>query len=77
MNSSHGLNRNETATSLDIAGAIIEESSSQVMFPDLDVRQRLMVSVGYGVAELSIPADSTLVGLTIQKPGMLEHDIQS
>ena len=76
VNSSPGLQGIETATSLDIAGDIIEEIASQVMFPDLDVRQRLTVSVGYGVAELSLPEDSALVGQTIQDSGMLENDIR-
>ena len=76
VNSSPGLQGIETATGLDIAGAIIEEISSQVVFPDLDVRQRLTVSVGYGVAELSIPEDSTLAGHSIKDSGILERDIR-
>ena len=75
VNSSPGLQGIEAATGLDIAGAIVDEIESQVAFPDIDVRQRLTVSVGYGVAELHIPQDSSLVGLTIKTSGLLESDI--
>ena len=44
----------ETATDLDIAGAMIDYVANQVAFPELDVRQRLTVSAGYGVAELLV-----------------------
>ena len=44
-------------------------------FPELDVRQRLTVSAGYGVAELAIGASSDLVGRTIGESGLRERDI--
>ena len=75
VNSSPGLEGIEGATSLDIAGAIIDEINEQVAFPDLDVRQRLTVSPGYGVAELHIPVDSAKVGMSIEASGLLESDI--
>ena len=52
VNSSPGLEGIETATQLDVAGAIIDHIANQVAFPEIDVRQRLSVSTGYGVAEL-------------------------
>ena len=67
VNSSPGLQGIETATDLDIAGAIIDFIANQVAFPELDVRQRLSVSAGYGVAELQIGDDS------IQSPDLLRH----
>ena len=76
VNSSPGLQGIETATSMDIAGAIIDEIESQAVFPDLDVRQRLTVSVGYGVAEVHIPNESSLIGHSIQSSGIPEMDIQ-
>lgn len=54
VNSSPGLEGIEGATELDIAGAIIDYTISQVAFPDIDVRQRLSVSANYGVAEVQI-----------------------
>jgi ribosomal protein S6--L-glutamate ligase len=42
VNSSPGLEGIETATGLDVAGAIIDHVGNQVAFPELDVRQRLV-----------------------------------
>ncbi len=49
--------------------------ASQVAFPELDVRQRLSVSTGYGVAELHIGETSGLVGTTIEDSGLTSRDI--
>jgi len=46
VNSSPGLEGIETATSLDVAGAVVDFIASQVGFPELDVRQRLTGSTG-------------------------------
>lgn len=73
VNSSPGLEGIEGATGLDIAGAIIEDMSEQVAFPEFDVRQRLTVSPGYGVADLHINSASSKVGTTIE--ALLESDI--
>ena len=75
VNSSPGLEGIESATRLDIAGAIIDYIAAQVNFPELDVRQRLTVSRGYGVAELSIPEGSEYIGKTILESGLREKDI--
>ncbi len=75
VNSSPGLEGIETATELDIAGAIIDYMSSQVSFPELDIRQRLTVSTGYGVAELLVRDGSDLVGKQIGKSDLRERDI--
>lgn len=75
VNSSPGLEGIEGATGLDIAGAIIDFVSSQVDFPELDIRQRLTVSVGYGVAELLIPEGSELVGTSLGDSGLWDKDI--
>ena len=75
VNSSPGLEGIESATKLDIAGAIIDYIAAQVNFPELDVRQRLTVSRGYGVAELSIPEGSEYIGKTILESGLREKDI--
>ena len=75
VNSSPGLEGIETATSLDIAGAIIDYVDNQVAFPELDVRQRLTVSTGYGVAELHIHPGADLVGSSIATSGLRERDI--
>ncbi len=75
VNSSPGLEGIEAATQLDIAGAIIDYLAAQVDFPELDLRQRLTVSRGYGVTEIHVPAGSEFVGKTIDESGLPELDI--
>lgn len=75
VNSSPGLEGIETATKLDVAGAIVDYIAAQVDFPELDVRQRLTVSRGYGVAELHIPEGSEYIGRTIHESGLWERDV--
>ncbi|MBN2627084.1 MAG: 30S ribosomal protein S6--L-glutamate ligase [Spirochaetales bacterium] len=75
VNSSPGLEGIEKATGLDIAGSIIDYIANQVDFPELDVRQRLTISTGYGVAELLVKEDSHLVGKKIGESGLKENDI--
>ena len=75
VNSSPGLEGIEAATKLDVAGAIIDHIDNQVAFPQIDVRQRLSVSTGYGVAELLVHGDADIVGLTLGDSGLRERDI--
>lgn len=75
VNSSPGLQGIETATNLDVAGAIIDYMANQVAFPEIDVRQRLTVSTGYGVAELLVHGNADLVGKTLGESGLWERDI--
>ncbi|MBI9092687.1 MAG: RimK family alpha-L-glutamate ligase [Desulfobacterium sp.] len=75
VNSSPGLEGIEGCTQLDIAGAIIDYISAQINFPEIDLRQRLTVSRGYGVAELYIPEGSNHIGKTILDSGLREKDI--
>jgi ribosomal protein S6--L-glutamate ligase len=75
VNSSPGLEGIETATGLDVAGAIIDYIESQVAFPEVDIRQRLTVSTGYGVAELHVREGADLVGRTIDESGLRDKDI--
>ncbi len=75
VNSSPGLEGIETCTQLDIAGAIIDYISAQVDFPEIDVRQRLTVSRGYGVAEIFVPDGSSFIGKTISESNLRDSDI--
>jgi ribosomal protein S6--L-glutamate ligase len=75
VNSSPGLEGIETATKLDVAGAIVDYIDNQVAFPQIDVRERLAVSTGYGVAELVVHGDADLVGTTLGDSGLRERDI--
>ncbi len=75
VNSSPGLQGIEAATGLDVAGAIIDYIANQVNFPEIDVRQRLSVSTGYGVAELVMHAGAEQVGKQLGELGLWDRDI--
>ncbi|WP_394935504.1 cation:proton antiporter regulatory subunit [uncultured Ilumatobacter sp.] len=44
-------------------------------FPELEVRQRLTVSTGCGVAEVHVPEGSEFVGQTLAESGLRERGI--
>ncbi len=75
VNSSPGLEGIEKATKLDVAGSIIDFIDNQVAFPEIDVRQRLTVSTGYGVAELLVQHSADLVGKRLDETDLRERDI--
>ncbi len=75
VNSSPGLEGIERATGKDIAGTIVEYCAAHVDFPEMDIRQRLTVSRGYGVCELAIPEGSHYVGMTIAEAAFSDQDI--
>ncbi|WP_372862798.1 cation:proton antiporter regulatory subunit, partial [Spongiibacter sp.] len=47
----------------------------QVDFPEIDVRQRLTVSKGYGVSEIFVPEGSKFVGMSIAATKLKDQDI--
>ena len=75
VNSSPGLEGIESCTELDVAGAVIDYIAAQVDFPEIDLRQRLTVSKGYGVTEIYVPEGSNFVGMTIKETKLSEQDI--
>ena len=75
VNSSPGLEGIESSTELDVAGAVIDYISAQVDFPEIDIRQRLTVSKGYGVSEIYLPEGSKFIGMTISEVMHAEKDI--
>jgi ribosomal protein S6--L-glutamate ligase len=75
VNSSPGLEGIESATKLDVAGAIIDYIDNQVAFPHIDVRERLSVSTGYGVAEIVVHGEADLVGRPLGESGLSERDV--
>lgn len=75
VNSSPGLEGIETCSGLDVAGAVIDYISAKVDFPEIDIRQRLTVSKGYGVSEIYVPEGSDFVGKTIKETTLAEQDI--
>ncbi|ASJ76576.1 Ribosomal protein S6--L-glutamate ligase [Granulosicoccus antarcticus IMCC3135] len=75
VNSSPGLEGIETCTGLDVAGSVIDYIAAQVDFPEIDIRQRLTISKGYGVSEIYIPEGSHFVGVSIAATELAEQDI--
>lgn len=75
VNSSPGLQGIERATGQNIAQQIVDYVDNQVAFPELDVRQKLSVSRGYGVAELLVRSDGSFVGRTLGESELDERDI--
>jgi ribosomal protein S6--L-glutamate ligase len=75
VNSSPGLEGIEAATQRDIAGAIVDFVADNVQYPELDIRQRLTVSKGYGVVEVYIGDRAGMAGRTIETSGLRERDI--
>lgn len=75
INSSPGLEGIERSTQLDVAGVIVDYIAAQVDFPEIDLRQRLTVSRGYGVTEIHIPEGSDYVGKEINQSGLRDKDI--
>jgi ribosomal protein S6--L-glutamate ligase len=77
INSSPGLEGIEGCTKLDIAGSFIDYIAAKVDFPEIDLREKLSVSKGYVVTEISIPKESEYVGKTISSSGLREKDINA
>jgi len=75
INSSPGLEGIETCTQLDVAGAIIDYIAAQIDFPEIDIRQRLTVSKGYGVSEIYVPEGSDYQGKTISEAHFRDENI--
>ncbi|MCD0463490.1 RimK family alpha-L-glutamate ligase [Roseiconus lacunae] len=75
INSSPGLEGIERCTQLDVAGAIIDHIAAHVDFPEVDLRQRLTVSRGWGVTEIIIPEGADMVGKTIGSSDLLDKNI--
>lgn len=75
VNSSPGLEGIEAATGVDVAGEIIQMIEQQVLFPEIDIRQRLTLQSGYGVMEIPISEGSELCGQTIGSSKLRDRDI--
>jgi ribosomal protein S6--L-glutamate ligase len=75
INSSPGLEGIEAATGVDVAGSIIELIEEEVLFPEVDIRQRLTLQSGYGVLEVPVDEGSELAHKQIQATGLRERDI--
>ncbi|MBI4718014.1 MAG: 30S ribosomal protein S6--L-glutamate ligase [Planctomycetes bacterium] len=75
VNSSPGLEGIESATGFDVAGAVVAHLEEQVLFPDVDIRERLTLGKGYGVAEIPVTKDCELARKTLAQAQLRERDI--
>ena len=76
VNASPGLEGIERATSVDVASAIVELIRDDVLFPEIDLRQRLTTHSGYGVIEIPVVRGSRLAGSTLSQSGLLAQDVR-
>ncbi len=77
VNSSPGLQGIETATGIDVAGAIVGHMEEEFLLPEVDIKQRLTLEKGYRVAEFEIPAGSPLAGHTLAELGLADVTVLS
>lgn len=75
VNSSPGLEGIEGCSKLDVAGSFIDYIASRVEYPEIDIKEKLSISKGYGVTEVYIPEGSEYVGKTIFDSGLKDRDI--
>jgi ribosomal protein S6--L-glutamate ligase len=75
VNSSPGLEGIEAATGVDVAGEILSHIEEEVLFPEIDLRQRLTLRSGYGVMEIPVDDRSELCGKTIRDTKLRERDV--
>jgi ribosomal protein S6--L-glutamate ligase len=77
INSSPGLEGIEGCTKIDVAGAFIDYIAAKVDYPEIDLKEKLSVSKGYGITEIRIPEESEYVGKSLQDSGLREKDINA
>jgi ribosomal protein S6--L-glutamate ligase len=75
VNSSPGLEGIEEATGIDVAGEVVRLIEEEVLFPEIDIRQRLTLQHGYGVMEIPVDASSPLCGKTVSNSALRERDV--
>lgn len=75
VNASPGLEGIEGATGVDVAGAIVAHVEEEVLFPEIDIRQRLTLKAGYGILEIPIEEHSELSHRTLGELRLRDRDI--
>jgi ribosomal protein S6--L-glutamate ligase len=75
VNSSPGLEGIERATGIDVADEIVQQIEEEVLFPEIDVRQRLSLSAGYAVTEFPIEETSELCHTTLREAKLRDRDV--
>lgn len=75
VNSSPGLEGIEKATGVDVADAVIAHLEERVLFPEVDLRQRLTLKAGYGIAEVPVRPTSELARKTIREAALRRREM--
>jgi ribosomal protein S6--L-glutamate ligase len=75
VNSSPGLEGIETVTGVDIADAVIEDLEHHVLFPEVDLRQRLRLNAGFGIVEFMVHHMPELENRALRDTILSEHNI--
>lgn len=75
VNSSPGLEGIERTTGIDVAGKIVEHIDDQFLLPEVDIKQRLTLDKGYGVAEFQLTASSELRDRTLAELALGDRDV--
>jgi ribosomal protein S6--L-glutamate ligase len=75
VNASPGLEGIERATGIDVADAIVQHVEDEVLFPDIDIRQRLTLKAGYGILEIGVEDASELAHRTLGELRLRDRDI--
>lgn len=75
INSSPGLEGIEKATGLDIANEIIQDIEENVLFPEVDLKQRLRLAGGYGIAEFPVANMPSVENKTLHDAPFSDHNI--
>lgn len=76
VNSSPGLQGIETATGVDVAGEIVRHVEQNISFPEVDIKQRLRLAGGYGVAEFHVHHLPELEGRNLREATLEERHIR-
>jgi len=75
VNSSPGLEGIENITGKDVAGAVVEDIEQQVLFPEVDLKQRLRLAAGFGIAEFPVHNLPNLIDHRLRDTTLAEHNI--
>lgn len=75
VNSSPGLEGIEKTTGVDVADAVIADIEHQVLFPEVDLRQRLRLTAGFGIAEFPVHHMPELEGRALRDTFLSAHNI--
>jgi ribosomal protein S6--L-glutamate ligase len=75
VNSSPGMQGIEAATGVDVASEILANMEERLLFPDVDLKQRLRLAAGYGVAEFVVHDMPWLEGHKLRDSGLEQRNI--